>query len=214
MRAYERMVGTDGKEVMLFPLTHLAVTQGEYETYSHAGILAMDFVEYQSNHTDRLWAAPLYAPCSCKCVGTIDVTNKGRIFESLDQVHTPSGLKYVTFMFFHDDSPVASVGDRFTQGDIIGHTGTAGGVSDHTHFNTAFGKYAGWENVPPQGKGELVNSSHIYDTCYVNDTTILQAYGYNWVEYSGGVTPVGAPTKTHFKWVLYGNKLRNRNHNL
>ena len=209
MRAYERLVGSDGKEVMLFPLTHLAVTQGEYETYSHAGILAMDFIEFQSNHSDRLWSAPLYAPCSCKCVATIDATNNGRIFESLDKVHTPMGLQYVTFMFFHDNNPVASVGSVFTQGDVIGHTGTAGGVPDHTHFNTAFGKYAGWENVPPQGKGELVNSSHIYDTCYVNDTTILESYGYTWIIYNGGITPVDY-TKKKFKWVLYARHLRDK----
>ena len=209
MRAHERLLGDDGKEVMLFPLTTLAVTQGEYETYSHAGILAMDFVEFQPNHTDRLWDAPMYAPCSCKCVAIIDVDNNGRIFESLDKVHTHMGLQYVTFMFFHDDNPVASVGDIFTQGDLIGHTGTAGGVNDHTHFNTAFGKYAGWENVPPQNKGELVNSSHIYDTCYVNDTDILQGYGYTWLIYNGGITPVDY-TKKKFPWAIYARKLRSK----
>jgi hypothetical protein len=38
------------------------------------------------------------------------------------------GLQYVTFMWFHDNNPIASVGDTFTQGDLIGHTGTAGNV--------------------------------------------------------------------------------------
>lgn len=210
MRAFERMVATDGYEIMLFPLTHLAVTQGEYETYSHAGILAMDFIEF-NDYGGRIWAAPLYAPCSCKCVATIDPYNNGRIFESLNRVHTPTGLKYVTFMCFHDDNPVASVGDRFMQGQIFAHTGTAGGVADHTHFNTAFGKYAGWENVPPENKGELVNSSHIYDTCYVNDTIITEGYGYTWLTYHGGITPTGK--RKHFPFVLYANKLRNK-HNL
>lgn len=211
MRAGERLVGNDGKEVMLFPLTTLCVSQGEYETYSHAGILAMDFLEFDDND-NRIWAAPLYAPCSCKCVAIIDATNNGRVFESLDKVHTPDGLKYVTFMCFHDDNPVASVGDTFIQGSICAHTGTAGGVADHTHFNTAYGKYAGWENVPPEGKGELVNSSHIYDTCYINDTRVINDYGYAWYTYSGGHQPIDT-IKTHFKWVLYANKLRQK-HNL
>lgn len=212
MRAGERMVASDGKEVMLFPLTTLCVSQGEYESYSHAGILAMDFLEFDSSN-NRIWAAPMYAPCSCKCVATIDAYNKGRIFESLDRVHTPDGLKYVSFMCFHDDNPVASVGDTFLQGQVFAHTGTAGGVADHTHFNTAYGKYAGWENVPPEGKGELVNSSHIYDTCYINDTRVINGYGYTWLEYSGGITPVGETKRSKFPWVLYANKLRNRNIN-
>ena len=149
----------------------------------------------------------MYAPCSCKCVATIDDYNKGRIFQSLDVVHTPNGLQYVTFMWFHDNNPIASVGDTFTQGDLIGHTGTEGNVTgDHTHMNMANGSFNPnnyWKN------GELVNSDHIYDICYTNDTIIVNGYGYNWIEYSGGVTP-GEKTKGKFPWVLYARKLRNR----
>ena len=77
-------------------------------------------------------------------------------------------------MCFHDENPIASVGDTFNQGDLFAHTGTAGGVTgDHTHFNCANGQYAGWEQVPPQNHGQLVNSTHIYDICYVNDTVIF-----------------------------------------
>ena len=41
----------------------------------------------------------------------------------------------------------------------------------------------------------------------VNDTTILNGYGYNWLNYQGGITP--SEKKYKFKWVLYANKLRN-----
>lgn len=206
MVAGERMVGSDGKEVMLFPLPYMYISQGEYESFSHAGIMAMDFLGYGAN--GRIYNAPMYAPCSCKCVATIDANNKGRIFQSLDRVHTPSGLKYVTFMCFHDNNPIASVGSRFTQGEIFAHTGTAGYVTgDHTHFNTANGTYAGWENVPPDGNGQLKNSNHIYDICYVNDTVLSHPYNYNWVTYSGGVTPSGF-RNSKFPWVLYARKLR------
>lgn len=211
MVANQRLVADDGKEVMLFPLPYMYISQGENESYSHAGILAIDFMGWDAN--GRVYNAPMYAPCSCKCVAIIDVNNNGRVFQSTDKVHTPNGLQYVTFMCFHDNNPIASINDTFIQGQVFAHTGTAGYVTgDHTHFNTAYGKYAGWENVPPDGNGELVNSSHIYNTCYVNDTVIVYGYGYNWIEYSGGHTP-SDKKKTRFPWVLYANRLRQRTNN-
>ena len=205
MVAGERLVANDGKEVMLFPLPYIYISQGENESFSHSGILAIDFLGWDSN--GRVYQAPMYAPCSCKCVATIDDYNKGRIFQSLDAVHTPNGLEYVTFMWFHDNNPIANVGDTFTQGDLIGHTGTEGNVTgDHTHMNMANGSFNPnnyWEN------GQLVNSDHIYDICYTNDTIIVNGYGYNWIEYSGGLSP-GEKTKGKFPWVLYARKLRNR----
>lgn len=206
MRANEKLVAPDGYEVMLFPLSYIYISQGENGEFSHRGTLNIDFLGWGAS--GRVFNAPLYAPCSCKCVATIDVNNNGRVFESLEKVHTPNGLQYVTFMFFHDNFPIANVGSTFSQGDLIGHTGTAGNVTgDHTHFNTANGKYAGWENVPPDNNGELINSSHIYDTCYTNDTVIVDGYGYNWKEYNGG-TYIKSNKK--FKWVLYANLLRRK----
>lgn len=208
MVAGEKLKGKDGKEVMLFPLPYMYISQGEGESYSHAGTYNIDFLGYGAS--GRIYNAPLYAPCSCKCVATIDASANGRVFESLDRVHTPNGLEYVTFMFFHDDNPIASVGDKFTQGQLIGHTGTAGYVTgDHTHLNTANGKYAGWEHVPPDNQGQLVNSTHVYDICYVNDTVLVNDYNYNWITYSGGVSP-SRYKQSKFPWVLYAKKLRDK----
>ena len=202
------MVGSDGKEVMLFPLPYMYISQGENESFSHAGILAIDFLGWDSN--GRVYHAPMYAPCTCTCVGYIDSYNKGRIFQSVDRVHTPNGLQYVTFMCFHDNNPIATVGQRFRQGDVFAHTGTAGGVTgDHTHFNCANGQYAGWENVPPDNHGELINSEHIYDICYVNDTVLVEDYNYNWQYYQNGFIP--SNKRKGFSWILYANKIRERN---
>ena len=202
------MVGSDGKEVMLFPLPYMYISQGELESFSHAGILAIDFLGWDAN--GRVYNAPMYAPCTCTCVGYIDSYNKGRIFQSVDRVHTPNGLEYVTFMCFHDNDPIATIGQRFRQGDVFAHTGTAGGVTgDHTHFNTANGQYAGWENVPPDNHGELINSEHIYDICYVNDTVLVEDYNYNWQYYQNGFIP--SNKRKGFPWILYANKLRERN---
>lgn len=209
MVAGERMTGRDGKEVMLFPLPYMYISQGEGESYSHAGTLNIDFLGWDAN--GRVYQCPYYAPCSCKCVRTFSsgINANGRVYESLDKVHTPNGLQYVSFLFFHDDNPTSVVGTIYTQGDLIGHTGTEGYVTgDHMHFNCANGKYAGYENVPPDNQGQLVNSTHIYDICYVNDTVLVNDYGYDWVTYSGGVTP-SSRKRTTFPWVLYANKLRN-----
>ena len=202
------MVGSDGKEVMLFPLPYMYISQGENESFSHAGILAIDFLGWDAD--GRVYNAPMYAPCTCTCVAYIDSYNKGRIFQSVDRVHTPNGLEYVTFMCFHDNNPIATIGERFRQGDVFAHTGTAGGVTgDHTHFNCANGQYAGWENVPPDNHGELVNSEHIYDICYVNDTILVEDYNYDWQYYQNGFIP--SNKRKGFPWVLYANKLRERN---
>ena len=211
MKARQQLKDIDGYEVMLFPLPYMKITQGENGSYSHRGTYNIDFVGWGSK--GRIYKAPLYAPCSCKCVATIDAYNKGRIFESLNKVHTPNGLQYVTFMNFHDNNPIASVGDIFYQGDIYAHTGTAGiGTGDHTHFNCANGKYAGWQQVPPDGHGQLRNSTHIYDICYVNDTVLVNDYNYAWQIWNG--TPSPSPTtklKSRFPWVIYARKFRNRN---
>lgn len=205
MVAGERLIANDGYEVMLFPLPYMYITQGEFGTFSHAGILAIDFQGYGANGV--ILNAPLYAPCSMQCIAIFDTYNNGRIFQSLNMVHTPSGLKYINFIYFHDDNPIANVGDTFTQGDLFGHTGTAGHVTgDHVHFNFASGTYTGWQTVPPENKGQLINSAHIYNICYVNDTVLVEDYNYNWVRYT---SPIQIK-KTKFPWVLYARKLRSK----
>lgn len=208
MRANETMTADDGKEVMLFPLEYINISQGENGQYSHQGTLNIDFLGWGAN--GRVLHAPIYAPCTCKCVAVITGIDNGRVFQSLDRVHTPRGLEIVTFMFFHDNNPIATVGDTFHQGALIGHTGTAGNVTgDHMHFNTANGIYAGGHTVPPAGQWELKNSEHIYRICYDNDTVIVNGLGYNWQKYNGGVTPTETK-KSHFPWVLYARKLRQK----
>ena len=206
----QKLVAKDGYEIMLFPLPYMNITQGENGSYSHRGTLNIDFVGWSK--TGRVYRAPLYAPCSCKCIRSIDSYNKGRIFQSLNKVHTPNGLQYVTFMNFHDNNP-CKVGDKFRQGDVYAHTGTAGvGTGDHTHFNCANGKYDGWEQVPPQGHGQLKNSTHIYNICYVNDTVIKDGNNYNWKKWKEQTPPPILFEKTsRFPWVLYANKFRKRN---
>ena len=210
MVANERLIASDGYEVMLFPLPYMYISQGENGQYSHQGTLNIDFIGYDSNGV--VLNAPMYAPCSCTCVAIWDTYNNGRVFTSNNMVHCADGvLRYVTFMCYHDNNPIASTGDTFTQGDLFAHTGEAGNVTgDHTHFNTAYGTYLGFERVPPDNQSQLINSSHIYETCYVNDTVIVEGLGYNWIEYTGPTPPTPSTSKSKFPWVLYARKLRGR----
>ena len=206
----EKLVANDGYEVMLFPLPYMNITQGENGSYSHQGTYNIDFVGWSK--TGRVYRAPMYAPCSCKCVATIDANNKGRIFQSLNKVHTPKGLQYVTFMNFHDNNPIAKKGSTFKQGEIYAHTGTAGiGTGDHTHLNCASGKYAGWEQVPPKRHGQLVHSTHIYDICYINDTVIKDGNNYPWKIWKQQYPKPILFEDKKFPWVLYANRFRRRN---
>lgn len=212
MRALQRLIASDGFEVMLFPLEYMYMSQTEGGDFSHAGTLQMDFLGWGSS--GRVYRCPYYAPCTCRCVATTNSGNN-RIYQSTREVHLADGtLGYVTFEVAHDNLPPHNVGDIVTQGDLLGRTGTAGYVTgDHLHFQCARGTYAGWEQVPPNNNWQLKNEMHIYDACYVNDTIIVQGYSYNWREYEGGVTPpTPTPTekRTKFPWVLYARKLRNK----
>lgn len=203
MRANERLVANDGKEVLLFPLEYMNISQDEYGGYSHQNILAIDFLGWGAN--GRVLKCPYYAPCSCRCVGTTGENN--RIWQSTAEVHLASGATgYVSWVQAHDDNPLA-IGTVLTQGDLLGHTGTTGNVTgDHVHFNFAIGVYAGWDSST--NNRQLKNSIHIYDACFVNDTTIINGENHNWKIWED--VPIGFSRENKFPWVLYARKLRSK----
>ena len=186
MRAGEKLKTNDGTEVMLFPLEYMNISQDEYGTTSHNGILAMDFLGW--GDSGRIYRCPYYAPCSCTCVASTEEAN--RIWQSNSPVLLADGtIDYVCWVQAHDNIPLP-VGTVLNQGDLLGHTGTAGNVTgDHLHLNIARGTYANWEQVPPNNNWQLKNSMHIYNACYVNDTEIVNGYGHDWKTYNIPVPP-------------------------
>ena len=208
MIANQRLIASDGYEVMLFPLEYLYMSQDEGGDFSHAGTLAMDFLGW--NSLGRVLHCPYYAPVSCTCIASTESAN--RIWQSNSQVHLADGsLDYVTWVVAHDNNPPA-VGTSLVQGQLMGHTGTAGNVTgDHLHLNIAKGQYANWERVPPNNNWQLRNSMHIYDACFVNDTTIVQGYGHSWIDWTGPIPPTpSGKKKKGFPWAIYGRKFRER----
>lgn len=206
MQPLERLIAADGYEVMLFPLEYLYMSQDEGGDYSHAGTLAMDFLGW--NSLGRVYQCPYYAPCSCTCIASTESAN--RIWQSDNPVHLANGsLSVVSWVVAHDNNP-PSVGTHLTQGQLMGHTGTAGFVTgDHLHLNIAQGAYANWEQVPPNNNWQLRNSIHVYDACFVNDTVIVQGYGHNWIDYTGP-TPVTRDKKKGFPWACLSRRIRER----
>lgn len=216
MQAGQRLIGQNGYEVMLFPATRLYMTQDEGGDYSHMYSKNIDIVSWNPT-TQQYKKGPLYAPCSCRCVAIWDPNSNNRVFTSLNPVWTPSGLSYVTFAMAHDNNPIASIGDTFTQGDLIAHTGTAGNVTgDHCHYNVALGTYQGYQSHTVPGHNptyDLIGSVSVWLGCYINDTTIIQGYGHNWVEYQGGQPPSPTPSgrkKDKFPWYIITSKKLHR----
>lgn len=215
MIAGQRLIAPDGYEVALFPLPYLYISQGEMmpdTSWSHYNTYNMDFWGYGAN--GRIYQAPLYAPVTCEVVALWDYNGSHTVtFESIDKVHFADGsLDYMTFEFTHaNNPPYHTIGQRITQGDLIYYTGTYGNATgDHVHICCGKGHYSGYTQRIG-GHYDLTNRYHIYDSLYINDTVkVYDSHNYPWKTYIRPTPPT--PIKHNkFPWVLYANKLRNKN---
>ena len=116
----------DGYQYALFPIDYLRCNQWYGpNTYSHCCGCPVDW-GYKIDGNGQPVAPyytvyPYYAPCDCHRTSTM-ASNGQTVYTSDDKVWTPSGLKYITFLFAHDNNIPAQTSYR--QGELIGHMGT------------------------------------------------------------------------------------------
>lgn len=214
MIANERLIASDGKEVALFPLPYLYISQGELmpSGWSHYNTYNMDFLGWGAS--GRIYEAPLYAPVTMKVVALWDYNGSHTVtWESVNEVHLADGsVDYLTIEFTHaNNPPYHTIGDVVTQGTLCYYTGTFGQsiTGDHVHICCGKGHYDGYTQRTG-GHYDLTNRIHMYDALYTNDTVIEHdEHDYSWVIWIDPTPPTPSGRKvSHFPWVLYANKLR------
>lgn len=190
----------DGHQVCLFPMEVMSITQwSSPSAYSHCCGHPFD------NAVSGQTRVPVYAPFDCHLVHTYPSGNT-RVYQSDNEVITPSGLKNVTVSFTHDPNP--ELATQYKQGDLIYHTGTAGmATGDHVHIDQSFTLNAGLVSygVTCQYGNEcwaLSGSEVANNVFYVNDTNIVNGYGIEWKTYEGGDVPTPEPSYKYIKHYL------------
>ena len=216
MRAGQTLRGSDGYQVALFPLPYMYISQGEMmpSNYTHYNTYNMDFLGWDKS--GRVYQAPLYAPCDLQVVSLWDYNGSHTVtFESVNKVHLADGsLDYLSIGFTHaNNPPYHAIGDIVRMGDLIYYTGTFGQsvTGDHVHISAGKGHFV--EYVQRQGGHyDMSNRCHLYDALYINDTIIqYDGHDYPWETYTAPTTPPFSRSESKFPWVLYANKLRNKN---
>ena len=156
-----------------FPLDIIRITQGENGTYSHKGILAIDFVGRHNEY-------PYYAPCDCECVASF---NDVAVWRSLHEVMCADGQKRKIFWSCIHEVPLShSQGTLLFKGELMGHTGVGGtATGDHLHLQVMLGdNYQGFTRNS-LGSSTLVGTElHIYDVFAVNGVDIVDGHNYDW----------------------------------
>lgn len=196
-----------GYEVALFPMPYINCTQGNGSgTYSHCCGTMSDWAGPSANMA-------YYAPVSCHRVAGPTGSDNICTYTSDDRVWTPSGLKWLSFIFMHDDNPPSQT--NFNQGEMIGHTGTAGFVTgDHVHLDQAFNQYATLRTDGTVCPGSGTTCYYVIngvqpDAAYftTGSETIVSEGQFSFTEWDGSITP---PTPTpgddgrNLLWYLLG----------
>ena len=225
MRALETLYDSQGYQVALFPLPGFHISQRDDETFSHNPSVywATDYLGWGDN--GRIYRCPCYAPVDIKLLWK-NATECCAVWESLDRVHLSNGMiDYLTILCYHDNdienNTYYPIGTVKRMGEIFNRSGTGGRVTgDHLHLETGYGRYNlsySTGSGTPEYKYHItdyttVKRLHNYNALFINDTNPYQSPGsYIWLEFTGG-SPTPSDYKRYgFKWVLYANKLRNRN---
>ena len=163
---------------VLFPGTHMRITQDEYSTYSHAGSLARD-----DGGESTAFDSPVLAPFDGYFARVRTDSSHETYFVSEGPVECANGyVGIVTFLFMHDNVNRFSAGTHKKQGDIIGYEGGFGNgrkdaFSHHTHREWSRGRNT-TQHQNGSGTFVIANQMHEYDVCYLRPDTQV---------YTGGV---------------------------
>ena len=184
----------DGYQYALFPIDYLRCNQWfGPNTYSHCCGCPVDWgypIDEHGNPSSIYGTIyPYYAPCDCHRTYLYAPSGE-TIYTSDNKVWTPSGLKYISFMFVHDDHVPAQT--SFHQGELIGHMGTKNGggfviTGAHLHLDQSLTHNAVITNYGVQSCGQcwglssptapqnvfyLMGDETIYSTCGASFSTV------------------------------------------
>ena len=164
---------------VMFPGTHMRITQDEYSTYSHAGSLARD-----DGGESTAFDSPVLAPFDGTVARVRTNSSHETYVVSDGPVECANGYKgIITFLFMHDNVNRVKTGQHVKQGEIIGYEGGYGdGRKDvfahHTHREWSKGKNT-TQQMNAQGTYVIANQMHEYDVCFVRpDTMIYNGSGF------------------------------------
>lgn len=174
----------------MFPISKTWVSQAMGEG-SHKGTLAIDFgILNPYNVTD------LTAPFDGTIVH-IDPQNLGGgiAFQSDEKVLYADGtIDYMTLWTGHDNNP-PKLNQKFKQGQIYSHMGTAGGVQKHCHLEVQKGKFIMPTKTVPTPYGnvyKLDNALEPFKALFLKEGDLIKYSPYTW---EVAPTTVGTPVK-------------------
>lgn len=164
---------------VLFPGTHMRITQDEYSAYSHAGSLARD-----DGGESTAFDSPVLAPFDGYFARVRTDSSHETYFVSDGPVECANGyVGVVTFLFMHDNVNRFPEGTHKKQGDIIGYEGGFGNgrkdaFSHHTHREWSKGKNT-TQSKNGRGTYVIANQLHEYDVCFLRpDTQVYTGGGF------------------------------------
>lgn len=165
-----------------FPMQYLRVTQGENNTYSHAGSLAMDFAGKDTG------ADKLFCPCDMVVKRTRQNANGELYLESTEPVVFADGtIDYARLLCMHDGSFNVKEGQVVKQGEYFYDEGGMGSgnpnkFAKHVHIEAGKGQWKSTtQSRNKQGTYVIERQASLYDLFILgSDVVILDDGGYDW----------------------------------
>jgi hypothetical protein len=159
------------RDVALFPMEWMQITQGMNTTFSHKGTKAIDIVGKDRTKEDA------YAPIDCTLVWKDTKSGNGLCWQSDREVLWANGtIDFITFTMWHmNDISDYRVGQKFKQGEKIYEEGIAGNVTGmHIDLKVGKGKYqGGYPLLQNEFKRWYIkNEVAPFDVFFINDTFI------------------------------------------